>query len=301
MKEALVFNLQKFCVHDGPGIRTTIFFKGCPLACSWCHNPESQRLAAEISCNSELCNACGSCVSGCPQNAVKISGAKIATDAALCLACGNCGELCLQNARQLIGKSYDVAELVALAERDRPFYEESGGGVTLSGGEVLSQGEAAVELARQLHSRGIHLAVDTCGHGSRETLQSLLPWTDLFLYDLKQMDDAKHRRHTGQGNALILANLRFLLEAGAKVALRLPLVAGVNDDAENIAAVLAFMAEYPPLKVHLLPYHAFGSDKRCRLAQQNSACEVFTAPAAERIDEIARLFSAARHEVMIGG
>ena len=302
MSQALVFNLQKFCVHDGPGIRTTVFFKGCPLRCSWCHNPESQKNEPEMLCDRTRCSGCGVCRTVCPNGAIELRGGEMRSVSGRCKACGRCSEDCLSGARQLAGRRYTLTDLVKLVERDRPFYEESGGGVTLSGGEALSQGEAAAALAEELSRRGIHVALDTCGHCPPETLRKLLPWTDLFLYDLKHMDAQLHRRYTGQDNALILQNLRLLLESGAKVALRLPLLAGMNDDEKNIGAVLAFIAGHAVERVHLLPYHTWGRDKWNRIPDEcRSEKLCFAPPDQARLEEIAQRFRQAHYEVRIGG
>lgn len=297
----IIFNIQKFCVHDGPGIRTTVFFKGCPLSCLWCHNPESQAYGRELLYDKEKCTGCRRCEEVCPEQAIQMIGREAVTDRIRCRACGQCAERCLRDARQVAGDNHcGVEEILREIEKDRIFYQQSGGGVTFSGGEALSQIDAVEMLARSCSRRGISVAVDTCGYAPFSVFQRLLPWTDLFLYDIKHMDPELHRRYTGQDNRLILENLRRLVDAGAVVALRLPLIEGINADDNNIGAILAFVAGMPLQKVNLLPYHDIGASKRTRLGL-NQPDILLAPPAPERSEEILGRFQRAGFSAEIGG
>ena len=300
MKRPLLLSTQKFSVHDGPGIRTTVFFKGCPLRCLWCHNPESQNFKAELLLDAEKCTGCGVCSTHCPHRAIRVSDAGQVTDRNLCQACGECVDFCRNISREIAGHPYTDAELLAEILADQVFYEQSGGGVTFSGGEALCHIDALEPLAAECRRRGLHVAVDTCGHVPREAFERILPYTDLFLYDLKHMDPAAHQRLTGQDNRLILDNLAFLAAAGALISLRLPLIGGLNDDPKNIDAVLRFIRTLPIRQVHLLPYHNTGSSKYCKLGWEKSAATL-SAPLPEQLEEIRQRFAAAGLAACIGG
>lgn len=220
MDKALIFNIQKFCVHDGPGIRTTVFFKGCPLHCLWCHNPESQAFAKQILWSQEKCSERRQCEKICPQGAVTVADGIIRTDARQCRLCERCIDMCLNNVRELAGTEYTVTQLMAEIEKDRPFYDQSGGGVTLSGGEALSQIEFVAALTQACRERGIAVAVDTCGYAPFSSFERILDNVDMFLYDIKLMDAAPHQQYIGQDNALILDNLRKLAQKKARIHLR---------------------------------------------------------------------------------
>jgi pyruvate formate lyase activating enzyme len=204
----IVFDIKKFSIHDGPGIRTTIFFKGCPLRCWWCHNPEGLTPEPELMIRANRCIRCDACLDVCPHGAISRDGDKVFTDVAKCLRCGTCVAACYAEARQIVGQEMAAAQVMAEIERDVPFYDESGGGATFSGGEPLLQPDFLCELLSACRARGIHTAVDTCGFAPWEVLDSVRKYVDLFLYDLKLMDEARHRAFTGVSNALILSNLR---------------------------------------------------------------------------------------------
>ena len=285
---SLGLTLQKFSIHDGPGIRTTVFFKGCPLRCSWCHNPESQSYRAELLHDAEKCTQCLRCQPHCPQQAI---AANALTDRNLCRACGDC----------IDGRSLSPAELLPQLLADQVFYEQSGGGVTFSGGEPLSHIDVLETLAQECKRYRLHVCVDTCGHAPVESFRRILRFTDLFLFDLKHMEPAKHRLHTGQDNRLILANLRELSDCGANIFLRLPLIEGINADKENIAATLAFAQTLRLKQVNLLPYHATGRSKYARLGRADETGEQLRPPTPDRLEQIRRQFAAAGFDTYIGG
>ncbi len=258
MTVPIIFNIQKFSVHDGPGIRTTVFFKGCPIRCAWCHNPESQLYQIE--------------------------------------------EMPKKNGKmERVGQSYTLPELIKEIAKDQLFYEQSGGGVTLSGGEVMTQDMAFIEpLVKQLKRKGISVAIDTCGVAPFANYERLLPYVDLFLYDLKFIDSQLHETYTGTSNELVLANLRKLSEAQANIDLRLIMLEGINADDETAVATISWLkAENIAVSsVHLLPYHEFGKEKYLRL---NRKSQSFQAPSDERMAELKNLWSAHYQPVKIGG
>jgi pyruvate formate lyase activating enzyme len=269
-----LFNLQRCSVHDGPGIRTTVFFKGCPLSCDWCHNPEGIGATPELMLHAERCFSCGACSEVCPITEAGAAPAGSSWNAAACLRCGSCVEACPADARELAGRMHDVRELVDLVERDRPFFEASGGGVTFSGGEPLDQPDFLTACLRACRERGLHTAVDTCGLAPRDLMFEVADLADLVLYDLKHMDSEAHRRHTGVGNRQILDNLRLLSTTQTEIWVRVPLIPGVNDGVAHLEDLGAFLASLPRRhRVVLLPYHAIAAGKTTRLG----VSAVFTA------------------------
>ncbi|MEG6511700.1 trans-4-hydroxy-L-proline dehydratase activase [Desulforamulus ruminis] len=300
MTKARIFNIQKFCIHDGPGIRTTVFFKGCPLSCLWCHNPESQNFSKEIFYHPEKCVQCGQCLTKCKQGAVERQGEILTQDRRKCVACGECTDFCSHNAREIAGREYSLDELLAEIEKDRPFYEQSKGGVTLSGGEALCQIDFVADLVKACQKRGISVAVDTCGQVPFSSFERILDFVDIFLYDIKIMDPVLHEKYAGQSNRLILENLRRLVERGARVYLRLPLIEGVNTQDDNIREVIAFIKGMNLPLIHLLPYHDMGKSKYLRLNREYPG-PLLKRPSDERLEQIKSLFEASQFKVKIGG
>ncbi len=261
MRTGLVFDIKKYSIHDGPGIRTTVFFKGCPLTCWWCHNPESRGVEAFVHYSADRCIGTGDCVQACPEGALSLSADGVLADAGLCCGHGACVEACPTEALQWVGERYTVPRIMAEVEKDRLFYEESGGGVTFSGGEPLLQWEFLVDVLDECGVRGLHRAVDTTGSTSSEVLEEVARRTDLFLYDIKTLDPALHKEATGVLLQPILDNLRQLLDAGSKVRIRIPLVPGVNDG-ENIDELGEFLTGLQGIEgVDLLPFHMSARDK----------------------------------------
>jgi pyruvate formate lyase activating enzyme len=260
---APVFDIERYALEDGPGIRTVVFFKGCNLRCTWCQNPESHEAAPQVMYDRGRCTACGRCVSACPEAAIADTPPwGFLTDEARCAVCGTCIEVCFQAARRIAGKMMTSEEILAEIRRDRPFYESSGGGVTFSGGEPLLYPAAVVELARACRAEGIHTALETAGHVPWKRLEGVLPWIDLLYFDFKHIDPTVHRAVTGVSNELILANLRRAAESCANLVVRIPVIPGVNADAETQAAMLAYLAgETAVRNVELLPFHRLGGNK----------------------------------------
>jgi pyruvate formate lyase activating enzyme len=265
-RTGIVFDVKRFAIHDGPGIRATVFLKGCPLTCLWCHNPESQQLAAELLFWADRCMGCGDCVAACPAGAVTLVEGRVATNRVRCTGCGACVEVCPADARALVGRSWSVDEVLEAVERDVLFYDESGGGITLSGGEPLAQPDFAASLLSEAKGRRIHTVLDTCGHGEWATLDRVAQETDLFLYDVKHLDDDRHRALTGVSNTLILRNLERLSETGRRIWLRYPVIPGENDGEAEIAALGRLVSRLPSVDaVHVLPFHRGGERKRVGL------------------------------------
>lgn len=325
MVRGLILNIQRYSLHDGPGIRTTVFLKGCPLSCSWCHNPESQPIGQEIGRINSRCARCGRCVDACPQGGRVedhqwLGGGRASGlthnlgghDANVaCTMCGSCVTACPTGARQIIGREMSVQEVLDDVTRDRVFHDQSGGGVTLSGGEPLMQAAFAVELLRALRERSIHTVLDTCGFATHQVIRDVAPWVNLFLYDLKCVDDARHRAFTGVSNALILENLQTLSANHANIWIRIPLVPGFNLDEGQLGASARFVARIPGVRqVNLLPYHQLGTHKRARttgtMTNDSAGADAASRPepdpvTQEQIDRAAELFRAAGLRTLIGG
>jgi pyruvate formate lyase activating enzyme len=285
----MVFDIRKFSIHDGPGIRTTVFLKGCPLECAWCHNPESQASEPELIMRPNRCQRCGACVEACPEDAIRLDTDGPITDQARCERCGLCVDACFSGARELAGRELTVTQVIAEIERDRPFYDESGGGATFSGGEPMLQPEFLLELLKACRAQEIHTALDTCGFAPWSALDRIRPYVDLFLYDIKTMDDDQHRALTGISNRVILENLWALSELGHSINLRVPVIPGINDGADNIRAIGALAANLPSIdRVELLPYHRIGVEKYGRIARPYSLPEVHS-PTQQRMAGVSQI------------
>jgi pyruvate formate lyase activating enzyme len=295
----LVFNIMRFSLHDGPGIRTTVFLKGCPLRCGWCHNPEGQLSWPEVIYFEERCLRCGDCVRACPEGALHLDGT-ITTDPTLCRRWGKCVDACSGGARELAGRWMSVPDVVAEVAKDEVFYEESGGGVTISGGEPLMQAAFVEPLLAACRARRIHTVLDTCGFADPDVVRRVSEWVDLFLYDLKLMDGEKHRRFTGVKNDRIVENLRTLAEIGSQVIVRIPIIPGVNDEDTDIAAMSAFLTRVGLRRIDLLPYHRIGSDKYDRLHRRYELNDI-APPTAEHMAIIAARLSQDGFSVHVGG
>lgn len=252
-----IFDIMKYSVHDGPGIRTTVFLKGCPLNCWWCHNPEGQALKPEIMLWPDRCIGCGECQKACQFQAI--------AHPENCTQCGKCAEVCPAEARVLVGRTMSIEETLHEIEKDMVFYRQSGGGVTFSGGEPLMQPDFLEAMLKVCRQREIHTALETTGYARPETLLRLSSLVDLFLYDLKLMDDAAHRKYTGVSNRMIIENLKMLAENQARIIARVPIIPGINDDQKNINDIGELLTSLKLNEVHLLPYHRAGTDKYRRL------------------------------------
>lgn len=301
--DTFVINLQKCSIHDGPGIRSTVFFKGCPLKCVWCHNPESQAYSREVLYNEEKCSRCEACIKVCPHGAIYKDDEKVCLNFEKCDQCETCLDYCINNAREIAGTVYTAKELVDELYKDRMFYEESGGGVTLSGGEVMAQDmDYIIDVARRCKGKSFHLAIDTCGFAKTENYENILEYADLFLYDMKLIDNEKHIKFTGKSNELILKNLEFLSNNKANINIRIPLIVGVNVDDDNLEVkkMIEFLKPLNIKAVSLLPYHNIGKHKYSRLYKTYEG-EEFEKPSDEKMEEIKNLFEQNNFDTKIGG
>lgn len=265
MQAGIIFNIQKLSIHDGPGIRTTVFLKGCPLKCLWCANPESQGKEPEVACFPLRCTGCGYCRDICPSGAI---GRDLSIDREVCTQCLKCGEECYAEGKKTIGRSYTAKEVIEEVIKDREFYEKSGGGVTFSGGEPLMQWDFFMECLRLCKEAGIHRAVETTGMTSEEKLLKAASFLDLVYFDLKHMDEKKHNLLTGVSNSQILKNFRKLTSIHRNVTARIPVIPGCNDEEENIRQTAAFAAECGAAGLELLPYHRLGVGKYTSLGRE---------------------------------
>lgn len=276
MEKAIIFDVARGSFVDGPGVRTTVFFKGCNLKCLWCHNPEGQSAVRELLFYENKCCDCGICKAVCPSKTEN------------CILCGECTFSCPTGARLLCGKSYTPDEIFSEIEKDKVYYESSGGGVTFSGGECMLQIDFLLEILKKCKENGIHTAIDTAGHVPFEEFKRILPYTDLFLYDIKLYDSEKHKKYTGVGNGLILDNLKRLFEADARIWIRIPIIPSVNGSVEDMKKIKAFLDSCgSPERIQLLPYHKMGESKDRALGRPWSTFEV---PNAQKIKFLEAIF-----------
>ena len=279
----LIFDIQRSSLHDGPGIRTAVFLKGCPLRCLWCHNPESQSRTLDISFRAESCTLCGTCVNTCQRHAHRIVEAVHGFDRTLCDKCGECVDACLYEVLKLAGQVQTVDQIMAVIRRDRRFYEQSGGGLTITGGEPMLQAEFSLALLQAAHSEGIHTCLDTSGWAGQRAFEQVLPFVNLFLFDYKATDLAAHKELTGVSNELILSNLDFLARQGASIRLRCPLVPGVNDTRAHLEGIACLDRRYPRLEgIDLMAYHNVGNAKYERYGLENPLPDLPTADDAAK-------------------
>lgn len=264
-----VFNVQRYSIDDGPGIRTTVFFKGCPLRCLWCSNPESQSAEPQLLHRESLCKQSYRCVAACPVGAITVGADGIVIDRDVCTVCGDCVEACPHDAMRITGKKMSVDEIFDIVKRDIDFYIDSGGGVTLSGGEVLMQPEVALALLKRFKKADLHTCVDTAGFGSTSGLKRLFPYVDLFYYDIKHTDPKIHEAQTGRTNELILRNFKEVAASGVPFVVRVPVVPGFNDNSDAISDIADLVARTSPgATVNLLPYHRYGQQKYAQLGRK---------------------------------
>ena len=299
--KSIIFAIKRYALHDGPNIRTTIFFKGCPLSCHWCHNPEGIEQNIRIISLLDKCVSCNACLENCPERALTLSPKGINRDIESCSLCGNCVDICPALVHEATGWKTDVEQLMREIKKDLPFFDQSGGGVTFSGGEPLMQPDFLLKLLQECGKLDIHRAVDTSGFAPTATLMTIAEQTDLFLFDLKHMDSGKHQFYTGVPNELILHNLKALSAAGHHINARIPLIPDVNDDEANIRATGLFLSTCPAVQsIDVLPYHPCAKAKYKKLGFDYQGKKMLV-PRNEQIDNVVSLLSEFGLNVRIGG
>lgn len=301
MSKVYISNIQKFCVYDGPGIRTVVFFMGCPLRCRWCQNPENFYNAPKVMYDESKCSRCGICIEKCSNHAISMGEAgEILLDRRLCNACGECTLFCQQQAREVCGKELSVEEVFEEVMKDEVFFQNTGGGITLSGGECTMFPEYALELLKKAKARGIHTAVETCGFCEPEALSAIEKDVDLFLYDIKLITSSLHKKWTGQENEKIKLNLEHLIHNKRAVVIRIPLIAGVNDG-EEFQKILDYLKNFPTIKdIHILPFHQLGSSKY-RLSGQEYEMEDWKECSEEVVEKCRQKAEDEGFKVNVGG
>ena len=300
IKRGIIFDIKKFAIDDGPGIRTTIFFKGCLLRCWWCHNPEGQLPTSELMYRRTRCDSCAECVRICPEEAISCSLKRISINRDHCNLCGKCCQVCPTGALTIVGKQVSLEEVLREIDKDSIFYDESQGGVTASGGEPLLQLDFLNALLKECKDRDIRTAVDTCGYASHDAIDKISDKVDLFLYDIKTMDEKKHMKYTGVSNKPILENLKRLAENGSNIQIRFPIIPGINDDKENVTETAEFVASCRIKNISLLPYHRAGIEKYKSLSRTYKLKKIQT-PSDQDLSLIEEELEAFGLKVKIGG
>ena len=296
----MIFNIQRYSVQDGPGVRTTVFVKGCPLRCLWCSNPESQVRYPQVSHRNTLCNKCGRCLEACPRDAIALSRGGIRVHRGKCDNCGQCVPVCYPGALEVLGREATEAEVLTEARKDALFYRNSGGGVTVSGGEPLAQPEFVAGLLWRCQEAGLHTTIDTCGYAPAPALEAVLEHTDLVLFDIKHMEEEPHRRATGVSNRRILANAVAIARSGVPMIMRLPLIQGINDGEDNVRRTARFAQELGVQRLDLLPYHRFGASKYANL-DRHYRLNGLTSPPEEEVHRLQSLLESMGLECQVGG
>ena len=299
--KGIVFDIQNYAIYDGPGIRTIIFLKGCPLKCEWCQNPESQKLSPEMSYFKEKCQLCEICVKACPNNALQLIDNEIRRDKALCITCGICSEKCPNQVMEIVGRDISVEEISDIVLKDKPFYDNSGGGATISGGEPTLQINFLLDLLKALKKQGIHTAIETCGYFNEDLISELIKYVDLFLFDIKLIDTEKHKQFTGVFNEKILTNFSkiFSKVGSERIIARIPLIPGVNTDESSIQQIISFLHEISYNgQIHLMPYNKLTKTKYQKVGMGDLFKDMGDLT-DENLNEITKLFEKNSYDVII--